>query len=129
MKIEHIAVWVGNIELLKEFYLTYFDVSCGDKYVNPIRKYTSYFLTFNNGGSRIELMTQPNITDNDNQRHLLKGLAHIAISVGGKEVVDALTERFRNDGYTIASEPRTTGDGYYESAVLDPEGNYIELLA
>lgn len=129
MKIEHIAVWVDNIELLKEFYLTYFDVSCGDKYVNPIRKYTSYFLTFNNGGSRIELMTQPNITDNDNQRHLLKGLAHIAISVGGKEVVDALTERFRNDGYTIASEPRTTGDGYYESAVLDPEGNYIELLA
>ncbi|MDL2245254.1 VOC family protein [Parabacteroides sp. OttesenSCG-928-J18] len=89
MKIEHIAFWVDDIEKMREFYLHYFNLSCGDKYVNPTKNYTSYFLTFNEGGSRIELMNRPD---------------------------------------TIASEPRTSGDGYYESAVLDPEGNYIELL-
>lgn len=129
MKVEHIAVWVDDIELMKEFYLKYFNVSCNNKYVNPTKNYTSYFLTFNEGGARIELMNRPDITENDKLRYMLKGLAHICISIGGKEVVNDLTERFRRDGYTIASEPRTSGDGYYESAVLDPEGNYIELLA
>lgn len=129
MRIEHIAIWVDDIELMRAFYLTYFDVSCGDKYVNPTKNYTSYFLTFNESGARIELMHRPDITNSVAQRSFLKGLAHIAISLGGKEAVDTLTERFRNDGFTVASEPRTTGDGYYESAVLDPEGNYIELLA
>lgn len=128
MKIEHVAVWVDDIERIREFYLTYFDVTCGEKYVNPTKSYTSYFLTFNEGGSRLELMNRPDIATNEHQRNLLKGLAHICISLGKKEAVNALTERFRQDGYTIASEPRTSGDGYYESAVLDPEGNYIELL-
>ncbi|MDH6313470.1 lactoylglutathione lyase [Parabacteroides sp. PFB2-10] len=129
MKIDHIAVWVDDIEGMKEFYLKYFDVSCNDKYINPTKKYTSYFLTFNEGGARIELMNRPDVAENDQLRYMLKGLAHIALTVGGKETVNELTELFRRDGYTIASEPRTTGDGYYESAVLDPEGNYIELLA
>lgn len=129
MRIEHIAIWVDDIELMRAFYLTYFDVSCGDKYVNPIKNYTSYFLTFNESGARIELMNRPDIASNNSQRGFLKGLAHIAISLGGKEAVDTLTERFRNDGFTVASEPRSTGDGYYESAIFDPEGNYIELLA
>ena len=88
-----------------------------------------YFLTFNESGARIELMHRPDIANSVSLRSFQKGLAHIAISLGGKEAVDTLTERFRNDGITVASEPRTTGDGYYESAVLDPEGNYIELLA
>ncbi|NDV66662.1 VOC family protein [Bacteroides sp. 224] len=129
MKVEHIAVWVDDIELMKEFYLKYFDVCCNNKYVNPTKNYTSYFLTFNEGGARIELMNRPDIEENDHLRYMLKGLAHICISIGGKDAVNDLTERFRKDGYTIASEPRTSGDGYYESAVLDPEGNYIELLA
>jgi len=129
MKLEHIAVWVDDIERMKEFYLKYFDVNCNDKYVNPTKNYTSYFLTFNEGRARIELMNRPDIAENDELRYMLKGLAHICISIGGKEAVNSLTERFRRDGYTIASEPRTSGDGYYESAVLDPEGNYIELLA
>lgn len=129
MKLEHIAVWVDNIELVREFYLKYFNVSSNDKYVNPTKKYTSYFLTFNEGGARIELMNRPDIAENDKLRYMLKGLAHVCISIGGKEAVNDLTERLRRDGYTIASEPRTSGDGYYESAVLDPEGNYIELLA
>jgi len=108
--------------------MTFFDVSCGEKYINPVKKYTSYFLSFSEGGARIELMNRPDIAENTSQRGFLTGLAHISISLGGKDAVDELTERLRKNGYTIASEPRTTGDGYYESAVLDPEGNYIELL-
>lgn len=57
----------------------------------------------------------------------MAGLAHFSISVGSKEAVDKLTERLRNDGYAILSNPRITGDGYYESTVADPEGNCIEI--
>jgi len=126
MKIEHLAIWTDDIELLRRFYVRYFNVSCGEKYVNPKKNFTSYFLSFGNEKTRLELMHIPNM-ENLVSRENLKGPAHFAISVGGKETVDALTERLREDGYTIASEPRTTGDGYYESAVLDPEENYVEI--
>lgn len=129
MKIDHLAVWVDDIERVREFYLTYFDVTCGDKYVNPVKKYTSYFLTFSGGGCRIELMHRPDIDEMQSRRAFSKGFAHFAITVGSKDVVDELTERLRVDGYIIASEPRTTGDGYYESGILDPEGNYVEIVA
>ena len=128
MKIEHLAIWVEDIELLRQFYIHYFSASCGAKYVNTKRNYSSYFLSFDESESRIELMHIPGM-QSPVSRGNLKGLAHIALSVGGKEAVDALTERLREDGYTIAGEPRTSGDGYYESAVLDPEGNYIEIVA
>jgi len=126
MKIEHLAIWTDDIELLRQFYMRYFNVSCGEKYVNPKKNFTSYFLSFGNEKTRIELMHIPYM-ENPARRENLKGLAHFAISVGGKEAVDTLTEILRRDGYTIASEPRTTGDGFYESAVLDPEENYIEI--
>ncbi len=77
----------------------------------------------------LELMTCPDTKTSDGQRGYGMGLAHFAISVGGKQKVDALTERLRKDNFTIFSEPRTTGDGYYESVVLDPEGNYVEISA
>ena len=127
MKIEHLAIWVDDIELLRAFYMKYFNMSCGEKYVNPRRNYTSYFLSFGEGKTRIELMHIPDMA-NPVSRGNLKGLAHIAISVGGKEAVNTLTEKLREDGYTIAGEPRTSGDGYYESVVLDPEGNYVEIV-
>ncbi len=126
MKIEHLAIWVEDIELLRQFYMKYFSMSCGEKYVNTTRNFTSYFLSFGEGKTRLELMYVPHM-ENPVGRGNLKGLAHFAISVGGKDVVNALTEKLRVDGYTIASEPRATGDGYYESAVLDPEGNYVEI--
>lgn len=126
MKIEHVAIWVDDLELLREFYLKYFNLSCGEKYANTKKNFTSYFLFFGEGKTRIELMHIPGM-EPPASRGNLKGLAHFAISVGRKEVVDTLTERLRADGYTIVSEPRTTGDGYYESAVLDPEGNYVEI--
>lgn len=127
MRIDHLAIWVDNIEAMRHFYLTYFDVTCGEKYVNPKKHYTSYFLTFGEVGSRIELMYRPDIHPHHTQRGLTKGYAHLAISVGSQSRVGELTERLRKDGYTIESEPRITGDGYYESVVLDPEGNCIEI--
>ena len=126
MKIDHLAIWVDDIEMCRDFYIKYFKLKCGEKYVNTTRKFTSYFLSFDDETTRIELMHIPEMAATEN-RHQLKGLAHFAISVGNKKVVDQLTETFRKEGYIIASEPRTTGDGYYESAVLDPEGNYIEI--
>ncbi len=126
MKIEHLTIYVEDIELIRNFYLKYFDLACGCKYTNPKKNFTSYFLSFGDGKTRIELMHIPDISS-PVSRGNLKGLAHFAVSVGGKEKVDLLTERLRKNGYTIASEPRTTGDGYYESAVFDPEGNVVEI--
>lgn len=128
MRIEHIAVWVDDLEVMREFYLTYFDAVSNDKYVNAKKGYSSYFITFSGGGARIELMHRTDISEVPAKRGLTKGLAHLAISLGSKDGVDMLTERLRTDGYVIAGEPRTSGDGYYESVVLDPEGNYIELV-
>lgn len=129
MKIEHIAIWVSDLEAMRAFYTHYFDLVSGEKYINDKKGFTSYFLTFGDGLSRIELMNRIDITtDYDNKGNIL-GLAHIAFSVGSKEAVNQLTERLRSDNYTIASEPRTSGDGYYESVVLDPEGNQIEIIA
>lgn len=127
MKIEHIAFWVEDLEKAKDFYLTYFGMIASDRYHNPKKNFTSYFLSFKEGGARIELMHRPDITITSGQRGLITGITHLAISVGSKEQVDVLTERLRADGYTIAGEPRTTGDGYYESVVLDPEGNLVEI--
>lgn len=127
MKIEHLAIWVDDLETMKAFYLKYFDTYAGEKYTNEKKQYTSYFIHFGEGKTRLELMNKPNITPVIGQRGLAKGIAHFAISVGSKEKVNELTETFRRDGYTIYSEPRTTGDGYFESVVLDPEGNYLEV--
>lgn len=127
MKIEHLAIWADDIELLRQFYMEYFDMTCGEKYFNPKRNFTSYFLSFGEDTTRIELMHIPN-TDSPTSRGNLKGLAHFAISVGGKDAVDILTEKLRRDGYTIVGEPRTSGDGYYESVIWDPEGNYVEIV-
>lgn len=126
MKIDHIAIWAEDIELLRKFYMKYFNMSCNDKYVNPKKNFNSYFLSFGDGGARIEIMNIPG-KDAPASRGDLKGLAHFAISVGSKENVDCMAKRFEEDGFTILSEPRTTGDGYYECAIADPEGNYVEI--
>lgn len=126
MRIEHIAIWVKDLELMKGFYETYFDAKAGEKYHNPSKDFTSYFLSFDEG-SRLELMHRSDIEVLKQESLEFLGFTHIAISVGSKEKVDLLTKRLRRDGYTIVGEPRTTGDGYYESVVLDPEGHRIEI--
>lgn len=127
MKIDHLAIWVDDLEKMREFYLNYFSVMSNEKYTNTKKGFTSYFLDFGEDKTRIELMNRHDIVQEPYKRGFTKGIAHFAISVGSKEAVNDLTERLRADNYTIESEPRTTGDGYYESVVLDPEGNYVEI--
>ena len=129
MQIEHLALWVLDLEVMKNFFMNYFDVVHGPKYTNPGKQFVSYFIYFGQGKTRLELMTRPDIRATAGERGFVMGLAHFAISVGGRERVNALTERLRMDNYTIYSEPRVTGDGCYESVVLDPEGNYVEISA
>lgn len=129
MQIEHLALWVQDLEAMKNFYMNYFEVVHGQQYTNSTKRFVSYFIYFGQGKTRLELMSQPDIRVAEGQRGFGMGLAHFAISVGGRGKVNSLTERLRKDNYIIYSEPRTTGDGYYESVVLDPEGNYIEISA
>ena len=129
MKIEHIGLWVQDLERMRSFYLKYFDTSSGEKYVNPKTQFQAYFILFGEGKTRLELMTRPDIMPDVRMRGFNMGFAHFAISVGGKDQVNELTERFRKDHFNIFSEPRTTGDGYYESVIQDPEGNLLEISA
>jgi lactoylglutathione lyase len=127
MKIEHLAIWVENLEEVKEFYIKYFDMTCGEKYTNIQKHFSSYFLSFRDSNTRIELMERPDILEYKGKKGITNGLTHFAISVGDKELVNSITEKLRRDNFIIQGEPRTTGDGYYESVVLDPEGNLIEI--
>lgn len=127
MKIEHIALWTNDLEMMKNFYVNYLSMQCSTKYYNPSKNFTSYFLSFPNESTRIELMHRPDVVFTNNESSMMVGLTHLAFSVGTMEKVDELTEQLRNGGFNIISEPRTTGDGYYESQILDPEGNIIEI--
>lgn len=127
MRIEHIALWTPDLERAKDFYTRYFQGVAGEKYINPRTSFQSYFLRFASG-ARLEIMnktTDPQIPG-DSEKNL-SGLAHFAFAVGSRERVDQLAERLRADGYQIVGQPRTTGDGYYESVVLDPDGNRVEI--
>ncbi|MEM6377276.1 MAG: VOC family protein [Bacteroidota bacterium] len=129
MYIEHIAVWVKDLEQMKDFYTRHFDAVAGERYHNPNKNFYSYFLSFAQG-CRLELMQMPSIPDTQNDPYAqFMGLIHFAISLGSEQQVEELTETLRSAGYPIIGEPRTTGDGYYESVFLDPEGNRIELTA
>tara|TARA_R110000765_G_scaffold73247_3_gene143180 strand:+ start:91 stop:477 length:387 start_codon:yes stop_codon:yes gene_type:complete len=126
MRIEHIAIWVTDLEMMRTFYERYFNALSGEKYYNPTKEFSSYFLRFTDG-ARLEIMHKPSIGKSSNIDTIRTGFIHFAMSVGSKEKVNSLTDELRADGYTITGEPRTTGDGYYESVVLDPEGNQIEI--
>jgi lactoylglutathione lyase len=130
MHIEHLALWVRDLETMRQFYENYFGVVANDKYVNTTKNFSSYFLTFPAGGARLEIMHRPGIPDTANDPVAqFSGLIHFAVSVGSEAAVDTLTEQLRSAGYTILGEPRRTGDGYYESVVLDPERNRIEITS
>ncbi|MBR6124978.1 VOC family protein [Candidatus Saccharibacteria bacterium] len=148
MKIEHVAIWVKDIDKVCEFYRKYFGGVIQPLYHNPTKQFTSRFITFDDG-ARLEIMHRPDInvgTLTESKSNILgfgnvhTSVAaaltlrmfhveqfHLAFSVGSKEEVDRLTQQMSDDGITIAGQPRTTGDGYYESVVLDPEGNRIEI--
>lgn len=127
MKIEHLAIWAQDLERLKAFYQTYFAAVSNEKYVNPSKGFESYFLSFKDGG-RLELMQMTSIPESkDDPIQQATGLAHFAFSLGSEQAVDELTAKLKADGYEVMDGPRHTGDGYYESAILDPENNRIEL--
>lgn len=129
MRIEHIAVWTEDIERLASFYRTYFGAAVGEKYANPAKGFESRFLTFDSG-ARLEIMRttalSPVKLEPGAQR---MGITHLAFSIGSEQGVDELTDRLRRAGQSILDGPRRTGDGYYESVALDPDGNRIEITA
>ena len=125
MKVEHIAMYVNDLEKARDFFIRYFHAKSNDGYHNKTTNFRSYFLTFDDG-ARIELMCHPDMQDAEKGIRRT-GLIHIAFSVGSKEKVDELTQILKNDGYEVLSGPRTTGDGYYESCIVGIEGNQIEI--
>ena len=125
MRVEHIALWTNDLETMKLFYVKYFQATPSDKYKNEVKQFVSYFLKFDSG-ARLELMNKPDLQDRQ-ANVTYYGFAHLAFSVGSKAGVIDLTETLRQDGYSIISEPRVTGDGYFESCIADPEGNFIEI--
>jgi len=129
MRIAHIALWSNDIERLKDFYVKYFTAKVNQKYENVQNNFQSYFLMFEDG-PQLELMQMPEIPENKNDplRQYL-GFIHLAISVGSEQMVLELTRRLKNDGYEVVSEPRRTGDWYFESCILDPDQNRIEITA
>lgn len=127
MKIEHLAIWTHDLEKVKAFYTKYFNLKSSEKYSNTMKNFSSYFLSFDGASTRIELMHRPDISKALKSHSLSLGLTHFAISVGNNIIVDQLTEQLRSDGYKIIGEPRTTGDGYYESVIEDCEGNWVEI--
>lgn len=126
MKIEHCAIYVSNLEKAKEFFVKYFCARPNAGYTNPVTQFSSYFLTFEDG-ARLEIMQKPAVAPKTNTSTETFGYNHIAFSLGSKAAVDSLTCRLKNDGFCIFSAPRTTGDGYYESCIIDFDGNKIEL--
>lgn len=124
MKIDHIALWVQDLEQMRRFYETYFEAKSNDRYKNEQKQFTSYFLTFPDSACRLELMHRTDVQESGRET---LGYTHIAFSLGSKAAVEALTARLQEDGYPLLDGPRMTGDGYYESVMLDPEQNKLEL--
>lgn len=125
MRIDHIAMYVADLERMRIFYEKYFCARSNEMYYNTRTGLRTYFLSFG-GETRLEIMSRPDVAAVE-KTPFRSGYIHLSIKVGTKEKVDELTELLRKDGYIIVGEPRVTGDGYYESVVLDPEGNMIEL--
>jgi lactoylglutathione lyase len=125
MKLEHVALWTTDLDRSVRFYVEFFGAVAGPKYANPKKAFESCFLSFASG-PRLEIMRRPGLAEGipDGSR---VGLSHVAFSLGSVGQVDLLTERLRVSGFTVADGPRRTGDGYYESVVLDPDGNRVEL--
>lgn len=124
MHIEHIAIYVHDLEAEREFYCRYFGGTSNAKYTNPDKGFSSYFISFA-GGARLELMHNDAVANSPQPQ--TTGWHHISISTGDKKSVDELVDRLVTDGYELTGGPRTTGDGYYEATIVDPEGNTVEI--
>ena len=130
IKLEHVAIWTKQLEVLKDYYIKYFDGRPNEKYENKNKNFESYFISFDSG-ARLELMRMPNIPESGNDtihdQHL--GIIHLAFGVDSMAEVDAKAQQLKNDGFEILSGPRKTGDGYYEFETLDPDNNRLEVTS
>jgi lactoylglutathione lyase len=128
MRLEHVALWTRDLERARTFWVEHFGATAGARYASATHAgFTSYFVTLPGGGARLELMQRPTLADAP--VHEAVGWAHVAVSLGSEAAVDAMTARLRAAGVPVRSDPRRTGDGYYEAVVLDPDGNHVELTA
>lgn len=125
MRIDHCAMYVNDLEAMKEFFVRFFGAVSNEMYHNPKTGLKTYFLTFEDGG-RLEIMTRPGMQDQE-KTQMRTGFIHLSFCTGSKEGVDKLTALLSENGYEVLSGPRMTGDGYYESCVSGPEGNQIEI--
>lgn len=126
MRIEHVALWVRDLDVVAAFYAKYFGARVGDLYRNPKKGFASRFLEFSSG-ARLEIMTRTDVAPRAAGEQL--GLAHIAVVIGDERAVDAMAACLEADGVALLDGPRRTGDGYYECVVCDPEGNRVEIAA
>ena len=127
MRLEHVALWTADLERSRDFYVRYFAAEAGPRYHNPAKQFTSYFLRFASG-ARLELMHYPVLLPRPAETTApLRGYAHLAFAAGSPAAVRELTEKLRTAGHRILGEPRTTGGGYYESVVADPDGNVVQI--
>lgn len=128
MTLEHVAIWTDQLEVLKDYYVKYFDGLPNEKYINEKKQFNSYFISFKSG-ARLEIMSMPNIPDNKNDtiKTQFKGIIHLAFGVDTMQEVEAKAKQLQKDGYQILSGPRKTGDGYYEFETLDPDNNRLEV--
>ncbi|MFG6336458.1 MAG: VOC family protein [Lachnospiraceae bacterium] len=125
MKIDHVAMYVKDLEGVRQFFMKYLGAVSNDGYYNKTTDFRSYFLAFEDG-MRLEIMNKPGMEDPEKTLNRT-GFIHLAFNVGSREAVDELTARLRKDGYQVVSGPRTTGDGYYESCIVAVEENQIEI--
>jgi lactoylglutathione lyase len=126
VRLEHVGLWVRDLDAVADFYARYFDARIGALYQNPRKGFESRFLQFN-GGARLELMRRVDVDARLADEQL--GLAHVALTVGDEAAVDTLAAHLKKDGFPPLDGPRRTGDGYYECVVRDPEGNRVEIAA
>ncbi|HHG8771980.1 TPA: VOC family protein [Raoultella planticola] len=127
MKVAHIALWTRQLEQQARFWTDFFQGRINEKYCSRTNPgFASYFVKIGDDIA-IELMSKPGLTEAtaDNNH---TGWVHLAIAVGGAQQVDALAKRADGQGILV-SPPRTTGDGYYEAVIKDPDGNLIEIVA
>lgn len=128
MRITHIAIWTKQLEEMKDFYIKYFNGKSNDKYTNPTKGFESYFIQFN-GEATLELMRSTQISKKKDSNEKELGLCHFAFELENRTKVDQLTNQMKIDGYQVVGIPRITGDGFYESVILDLDGNCIELVS
>ena len=126
MRIDHAALFCRDLEQMRQFFIEYFDARSNEQYHNPRTGLRTYILSFTEGSTRLELMLRPDVQDADPSQPAI-GYVHLSFAVGSRKGVDLLTRRLAAEGYTVTSGPRTTGDGYYESCILGPEGIQIEV--